>query len=66
LLLQANWNQQTQTCQPCDMPPKGYKTVICKFWENNMCAKGAGCTFAHGTQFILALLVQKESQKYEY
>jgi hypothetical protein len=30
------------------MPPKGYKTVICKFWENNMCAKGSTCTFAHG------------------
>jgi hypothetical protein len=34
--------------QLSDMPPKGYKTVICKFWENNMCTKGATCTFAHG------------------
>ncbi|EKX39714.1 hypothetical protein GUITHDRAFT_76217, partial [Guillardia theta CCMP2712] len=32
------------------MPPKGFKTVICKFWENNMCAKGASCTFAHGME----------------
>jgi hypothetical protein len=34
--------------QLADMPPKGYKTVICKFWENNMCTKGGTCTFAHG------------------
>lgn len=33
-----------------EVPPKGYKTVICKFWENNMCTKGSGCTFAHGTE----------------
>jgi hypothetical protein len=33
-----------------DAPPKGYKTVICKFWENNMCTKGSNCTFAHGTE----------------
>jgi hypothetical protein len=33
-----------------DAPPKGYKTVICKFWENNMCTKGPTCTFAHGTE----------------
>ena len=32
-----------------DMPlSKGYKTVLCKFWEINMCAKGSTCTFAHG------------------
>jgi len=42
-----NWAQHQQQMQP-DMPPKGFKTVICKFWENNMCAKGASCTFAHG------------------
>lgn len=38
-----NWQRQM-----ADMPPKGYKTVMCKFWENNMCAKGPACTFAHG------------------
>ncbi len=33
------------------MPPsKGYKTVLCKFWEINMCAKGSACTFAHGAE----------------
>eukprot|EP00802_Teleaulax_amphioxeia_P003377 Tamp_03380.p1 GENE.Tamp_03380~~Tamp_03380.p1 ORF type:complete len:1075 (+),score=262.02 Tamp_03380:165-3389(+) len=40
----VNWSPGSQP----DMPPKGYKTVICKFWENNMCAKGSTCTFAHG------------------
>mmetsp|Transcript_10658 Transcript_10658/g.24312 ORF Transcript_10658/g.24312 Transcript_10658/m.24312 type:complete len:490 (-) Transcript_10658:177-1646(-) len=39
-----NWPQMPE------MPPKGFKTVICKFWENNMCAKGANCTFAHGLE----------------
>ena len=39
-----NWPQMPE------MPPKGFKTVICKFWENNMCAKGASCTFAHGIE----------------
>ena len=43
---QVNWSAGSQP----DMPPKGYKTVICKFWENNMCAKGATCTFAHGSE----------------
>ena len=33
---------QTLTQMQPEMPPKGFKTVICKFWENNMCAKGAG------------------------
>jgi len=23
--------------------------VVCKFWEKNMCTKGPGCTFAHGS-----------------
>lgn len=38
-----------QQQQSQEVPPKGYKTVICKFWENNMCTKGPTCTFAHGT-----------------
>eukprot|EP00960_Hanusia_phi_P026317 746193-Hanusia_phi.AAC.2 len=38
-----------------NMQPKGYKTVICKFWENNMCTKGASCTFAHGAEDLKRL-----------
>ena len=29
--------------------------VICKFWENNMCTKGASCTFAHGAEDLKRL-----------
>lgn len=47
-LQMQNQQQKTKWSQQADMPPKGYKTVICKFWENNMCAKGSACTFAHG------------------
>jgi len=47
--VQAQQMRLQQQLQP-DLPPKGYKTVICKFWENNMCAKGSSCTFAHGQE----------------
>ena len=44
----ANDNMHAQGGVQGDWTPKGYKTVICKFWEKNVCTKGPACTFAHG------------------
>jgi hypothetical protein len=39
-------NQQLMILAQTDMPlSKGYKTVLCKFWDHNMCAKV--CTHSH-------------------
>lgn len=46
-----------------DMPlSKGYKTVLCKFWEINMCAKGSTCTFAHGMHVCVSVYVRARAR----